>query len=168
MPILPFLKQETKREIKQGPAMVRAMEPVPSMSHEWLVMPEDARTTQTPSEMTGEDGAKKEDDDPETEVKDEYFKKYVLSGKGRDPEEKINEAWKEVNYHNLVLIAVGDYIVNKAKNIQTVVKKWGLSFSAIQLVMSWKKEHSVGGRQYDKRKGSAKSEEKEEPIQKSK
>ena len=31
---------------------------------------------------------------------DEYFKKYVLSGKGRDPEEMINEACKEVNYQN--------------------------------------------------------------------
>ena len=34
--------------------------------------------------------------------------------------------------------------------------------------MLWKKEHSVGGRQYNKRKRSAKSEEKEGPIQKSK
>ena len=86
-------------------------------------------------------------------------------GKGRDPEEKINEACKEINYFNLlVLIAVGDYTVNKAKNIQIVVKKWGLSFSAIQWAMSWKKEHSVRGRQYGKRKKSAASEEKEEPT----
>ena len=77
---------------------------------------------------------------------DGYFKKYVLSGKGRDPEEKINEACKEINYCNLlVLIAVGDYMVNKATNIQTVAKKWGLSFSAIQWAMLQKKEHSGGG-----------------------
>ena len=103
------------------------------------------------------------------EVMDEYFRKYVLSGKGKDPEEKINAACKEVNYCNLLLlIAVVDYIVNKAKNIQTVAKKWGLSFSAIQQAISWKKEHSVGRRQYDKRKRSAKSEEEEKPAQKSK
>ena len=59
MPILPLLKQETKMEIKQGPAMVRAMEPVPSMSHERLVMPEDARTAQTPLEVTEEEDIKK-------------------------------------------------------------------------------------------------------------
>ena len=137
------------------------MKPVPSTSHEWPVTPVDVRTAQAPSEMTEEEGNKKEDDDTETEVTDEYFKKYVLSGKGKDPEEKSNEACKEVNYRNLlVFIAVGDYIVNKVKNIQTVAKKWGLSFSAIQWAMSWKKEHSAGGRQYDKRKRSAKSEEK--------
>ena len=71
-----------------------------------------------------EEGDEKEDDDTETEVVDEYIRKYILPGKGKDPEEKINAACKKVNYHNLlVVIAVGDYIVNKAKNIQTVVKK---------------------------------------------
>ena len=165
MPTIPFLKMEMKMEIKQGPAMDRTMEPVPSMSLGQPVMPVDTRTSQAPLEVTGEEGDEKEDDDTETEVVDQYFKKYILLCKGKDPEEKINEAYKEVNYHNLlVLIAVGDYIVNKAKNIQSVAKKWGLSFSAIQQVTLWKKEHSVGGRQYDKRKRSAKSEEKEEPV----
>ena len=153
----------------QGTAIDKTMEPVPSMSHERLVMPADMGTAQAPSEVTGEEGDKKEDDDAETKVMDEYFRKYVLSGKRKDPEEKISEACKEVNYCNLlVLIAVGDYIVNKAKNIQTVAKKWGLSFSTIQWAMSWKKEHSVGERQYDKRKRSAKIEEEEQPVQKSK
>ena len=114
-----------KIEIKQGPAIDRSMEPIPSMSHEWPVTPVDVRTAQAPSEVRGEEGNKK-DDDTETEVTDEYFKKYMLLGKGKDPEEKINKACKEVNYHNLlILIAVGDYIINKAKNIQAVVKKWG-------------------------------------------
>ena len=49
-----------------------------------------------------------------------------------------------------------------------VAKQWGLSFSTIQQAMSWKKEHSVEGRQYGKRKKSATSEEKEEPTRKSK
>ena len=63
----------------------------------------------------------------------------MLSGKGKNPKEKIQEACKEINYRNLVvLITVGDYVVNQARNIKEVAKKWGLSFSAIQRVMSRK------------------------------
>ena len=77
----------------------------------------------------------------------------MLSGKEKNPEEKIHEACKEINYRNLVvLIAVSDYVVNQARNIKEVAKKWGLSFSAIQRAMSRKREHSVGGRQYAKKK----------------
>ena len=79
----------------------------------------------------------------------------MLTGKGKGPEEKINEACKEINYKNLlVLVAVGDYIINKPRNIKELAKKWGLSFSSIQSAMSRKKKHSVGGRQYAKRKRS--------------
>ena len=116
-------------------------------------MPEVARPAQMPMEEVRQEAAEKEDDEPEAEVTDEYFKKYVLSGKGRDHKEKINEACKEINYHNrLVLIAMGDCMVNKAKNIQMVAMKWGLSFSVIQWAISWKKEHSLGGKQYGKKK----------------
>ena len=77
----------------------------------------------------------------------------MLSGRGKNPKEKIQEACKEINYRNLVvLIAVRDYVVNQAKNIKEVTKKWGLSFSAIQRAMSRKREHSVGRRQYTKKK----------------
>ena len=96
------------------------------------------------------------EDEPDEENINEYFKKYILSGKGKGAEEKIQEACKEINYRILVVpITVGDYIVNKAKNIKEVTKKWGLSFSAVQHAMSCKKEHSVGGRQYAKRKRMA-------------
>ena len=153
MPILPYLKQGMKMENEQDPAMNKAMEPEPSMSHEQSVITEGVRTIPTPSEVMEEEAAKQEDDEPKAEVTDEYFKKYILLGKGRDPEEKISEACKEINYHNLlVLKVVGDYTINKARNIQMVAKKWRLSFSAIQQAMSWKKEHSIGGRQYRKRK----------------
>ena len=47
---------------------------------------------------------------------------------------------------------MGDCIVNKPQNIKELAKKWGLSFSLIQRAMSGKKKHSVGGRQYTKRK----------------
>ena len=57
----------------------------------------------------------------------------MLTGKGKGPEEKIQEACKEINYQNLVvLIGVGDYVVNQAKNIKEAAKKWGLLFSAVQ------------------------------------
>ena len=57
----------------------------------------------------------------------------MLTGKGKNPEEKIQEACKEINYRNLVvLIMVGDYVVNQAKNIKEVARKWGLLFSAVQ------------------------------------
>ena len=80
-----------------------------------------------------EETVEKEEDEPKVQVTDEYFKKYILTGKGKDPEEKIDKACKEINYQNLVvLIAVGDYIINKAKNIKEIAKKWGLSFSSIQ------------------------------------
>ena len=63
----------------------------------------------------------------------------MLSGKGKNPKEKIQEACKEINYRNLVvLIAVGNYVVNQARNIKEVTKKWGLSFSTIQRAMSRK------------------------------
>ena len=81
MLILPFPKQETNKENKQDPAMDKAMEPVPSKSCGQSVIPEGARTVQTPSEVIEEEAAKREDDEPEAEVTDEYFKKYVLSGK---------------------------------------------------------------------------------------
>ena len=91
----------------------------------------------------------------------------MLSGRGKNPEEKIQEACKEINYRNLVVfIVVGDYVVNQAKNIKEVTKKWGLSFSAIQRAMSRKQEHSVGGRQYTKKKKVA--EKQGDPVKRSK
>ena len=75
----------------------------------------------------------KKDDEPKEESVNEYFRKYILTGKGKSPEDKIQEACKEINYRNLViLIAVGDYVVNQARNIKEVAKKWGLSFSGVQ------------------------------------
>ena len=63
------------------------------------------------AERTTEEG----DGKPNESTVDEYFQKYMLSGKGKNPEEKIQEACKEINYRNLVvLIAVDDYIMNQA------------------------------------------------------
>ena len=86
----------------------------------------------------------------ETEKTNSY-QHYVMTGKGDAPEQKVNKAVKELNYHNmLVVIAVGDKAINNIGSICAVAKKWGLSYSIIQRAISGMKEHCHGGRQYDK------------------
>ena len=103
MLILPFVKQEAKAESKQDP-----VEPLSSTTQEWTATPEGPRVTQDPTKVVEEETVEKEEDEPEVEVTDEYFRKYILTGKGKDPKAKINKACKEINYPNLVvLIAIG-------------------------------------------------------------
>ena len=152
LPILPAVKQELKAE-KSETAKTTETEPVPGTSQELPAAEAGESAVVPPEEVTTQLTVEEKEDEPDEENVNEYFKKYVLSGKGKGPKEKIQEACKEINYQNLVvLIAGGDYIVNKAKNIKEVTKKWGLSFSVVQRAMSCMKEHSVGGRQYAKRK----------------
>ena len=166
LPVLPMLKQEVKKE-KVEITNVAEIELVPGTSTEWPAA-EAEKTTEEPTreaivEWTTEEG----NDEPNKSTVDEYFQKYMLSGKGKNPKEKIQEACKEINYRNLVvLIAVGDYVVNQARNIKEVANKWGLSFSTIQRAMSRKREHSVGGRQYTKKKKV--KEKQEDPVKRSK
>ena len=93
MLILPLVKQEAKAESKQDLA-----EPLPSTTQEQIAILEGPRVTQDPTEVMEEETVEKEEDKPEVEVTDEYFRKYILTGKGKDPEAKINEACKEINY----------------------------------------------------------------------
>ena len=153
LPVLLALKQELKAE-KSETATTTETEPIPGTSQEPAAAEAEEPAEMPPEEVITEPTVEEKEDEPDEENVNEYFKKYVLSGKGKGPKEKIQEACKEINYQNLVvLIAVEDYyIVDKAKNIKEVAKKWGLSFSAVQYAMSHKKEHSVGGRQYTKRK----------------
>ena len=132
LPVLPILKQEVKKE-KAETADVIEIKPVPGISTERPA----ARAEKSMEEPTGEVivewTMEEEDDEPNESSVDEYFQKYMLSGKGKNPEEKIQEACKEINYRNLVvLIAVSDYVVNQARNIKEVAKRWGLSFSATE------------------------------------
>ena len=162
LPVLPILKQEVKKE-KAETADVIEIELVPGTSTEWLA----ARAEKSTGEAIVEQTTKEGDDEPNDSSADEYFQKYMLSGKGKNPEEKIQEACKEINYRNLVvIIAVGNYVVNQARNIKEVAKKWGLSFSAIQRAMSRKREHSIGRRQYAKKKKAV--EKQGHPIKRSK
>ena len=87
---------------------------------------------------------------PETEKTDSY-QHYVMTGKGDTPEQKVNKAVKELNYHNmLVVIAVGDKTINNIGSVRAVAEKWGLSYSIVQRAISGMKEHCQGGRQYNK------------------
>ena len=152
LPVLPILKQEVKTE-KAETTDVIEIESVPGTLTEWLAAGAEETTGEQAGEVIVEQTTEEGDDEPNESSVDEYFQKYKLSGKGRSPEEKIQEACKEINYRNLVvLITVGDYIVNHARNIKGVTKKWGLSFSTIQRAMSRKHEHSIGGRQYAKKR----------------
>ena len=166
LPILPIQKQEMKMEKTEAAKTVEA-EPMPGISVEQPAADAEKLVEEPTEEAMVEPTAEEKDDEPEEENINEYFRKYILTRKGKGPEEKIQEACKEINYPNLViLIAVRDYIINQAKNIKEVAKKWDLSFSAVQRVMSRKQELSVSGRQYAKRKKAAKKQEG--PAKKSK
>ena len=135
LPVLPILKQEVKKE-KVETADVVEIELVPGTSTDRPTAGAEKSTEEPTEEAIVEWTTEEGDDEPNKSTVDEYFQKYMLSGKGKNPKEKIQEAYKEINYRNLVvLIAVGDYIVNQARNIKEVTKKWGLSFSAIQRAM---------------------------------
>ena len=136
LPILPILKQEVKKE-KAEVAEVIEIEPMPGTSTELPTAGSEKPTEQVTGEVMEGQIAEREDDEPSKGSKDKYFQRYGLTGKGKDPEEKVQQACKEINFRNLLmLIAVGDYIVNQARNIKETAKKWGLSFSSIQRAMS--------------------------------
>ena len=162
LPILPIQKQEMKMEQTEATKTVEA-EPMPGISVEQPAAEAEKPVEEPTEEAMMEPTIEERDDEPEEENVNEYFRKYILTRKGKGPKEKIQEACKEINYQNLViLITVWDYVVN----IKEVAKKWGLSFSAVQRVMSRKWEHSVGGRQYAKRKKAV--EKQEGPAKKNK
>ena len=98
----------------------------------------DAGTSKKAMKTTGEMGAKPE--------KVKQYNRYVLSGKGETPKQKVNEVVKDINYHNMVVvIAVGDRTINNVGSICTVAEKWGLSFSVVQQAFSGIREHRQGG-----------------------
>ena len=138
LPVLPILKQEVKKEKAETVDVIK-IEPVPGTSTDWLAAGAEKSKEEPTGEAIVEQTMEEGDDEPNESSVDQYFRKYMLSRKGKNPKEKIQEACKEINYRNLVvLIAVGDYVVNQARNIKEVAKKWGLSFSAIQRAMSRK------------------------------
>ena len=78
-------KQEAKAENKQDP-----VEPLPSTSQDQAATPEEPKDAQAPTQVMEEEIAEKGEDEPDVEITNEYFRKYVLTGKGKGPKEKIN------------------------------------------------------------------------------
>ena len=108
LPILPIQKQEMKVEKTEAAKTVQA-EPVPGMSAEQPAAEAEKPVEEPTEEAMVEPTSEEKDDEPKEENVNEYFRKYILTRKGKGPEEKIQEACKEINYRNLViLIAVGD------------------------------------------------------------
>ena len=113
LPVLPILKQEGKKK-KAEVADVIEIEPAPGTSTEQPAAGSEKSTKQMTGEVMEEQIVEREDDELSKGSKDEYFQRYMLTGKGKNPEEKVQQACKEINFRNLiVLIVVGDYIVNQ-------------------------------------------------------
>ena len=97
LPILPIQKQEIKMEKTEAASTVEA-EPVPGTSVEQPAAEAEKLVEEPMEEVMVEPTAEEKDDEPEEENVNEYFRKYILTGKGRGPEERIQEACKEINY----------------------------------------------------------------------
>ena len=97
LPILLALKQEMKIE-KTEMAKTTEAEPVPGTSVEPPTAEAEKPAEELMEEVMIELTAEEKEDEPKEENRYEYFKKYVLTGKGKGPEEKIQEACKEINY----------------------------------------------------------------------
>ena len=114
LPVLPIQKQEMKGQKAKATNVVE-VEPVPGTSVEQPAAEAEKSVEKSTEEGMVEPTMEGKDDEPKEENVDKYFRKYKLTRKGKGPEEKIQEACKEINYRNLVvLIAVGDYIINQA------------------------------------------------------
>ena len=73
-------------------------EPVPGTSPELPAAEAERLVEVPPEEVIAEPTAEEKEDEPDEENVNEYFKKYILTSKGKDLEEKIQEACKEINY----------------------------------------------------------------------
>ena len=64
------------------------------------------------AEASGKTIESEKEPSPEAKRIDSY-QHYIMTGKGDTPEQKVNEAVKELNYHNiLVVMVVGDKTIN--------------------------------------------------------
>ena len=97
LPILPIQKQEVKMEKTEVTSVVE-VEPVPGTSAEQPAAAAEKSVEKLTEEAMVEPTTEGKDDEPKEENVDKYFRKYKLTGKGKGPEEKIQEACKEINY----------------------------------------------------------------------
>ena len=130
-------EQERTTEVQVTPGMPPVVEIDTNLEKE-VDIEKDAETSKKAMKTTGETGAKPE--------KVKQYNRYILSGKGETPRQKVNEVVKDINYHNMVVvIAVGDRTNNNVGSICTMAEKWGLSFSVVQQALSGIKEHRQRG-----------------------
>ena len=130
-------EQERTTEIPTTPRMLLVVEVDMNLEKE-INTEKDAETSKKVTKKTGQTGAELE------RVK--HYNRYVLSGKGETPKQKVNEVVKDINYHSkVVVIAVSDRTINNVGSICTSAEKWGLSFSVVQGTLSRIKEHRQGG-----------------------
>ena len=73
-------------------------EPVPGISTEQPTTEAEEPIEEPMEEVMVEPTPGEKDVEPEEESVNEYFKRYVLTGKGKSPEDKIQEACNEINY----------------------------------------------------------------------
>ena len=87
LPILPALKQELKAKRTETGKMTET-EPVPGTSQEPPAAEAEKPAEVPPEEVIAEPTAEEKEDESKEGNVNEYFKKYVLTGKGKGPEEK--------------------------------------------------------------------------------
>ena len=97
MPILPIQKQEMKMDKTETAKTIKA-EPVPGTSTEQPAAEAEKPIEELMEEAMVEPTPEEKDDEPKEESISEYFRRYVLTRKGKSPEDKIQEACKEINY----------------------------------------------------------------------
>ena len=98
LPILPIQKQEMKMEKTEATKTVEA-EPMPGTSAEQPTAGAEKPIEQPMKEVMVELTVEEKDDESEEEGSvNEYFRKYILTRKGKSPKDKIQEACKEINY----------------------------------------------------------------------
>ena len=97
LPILPIQKQEVKMEKTETARTVEA-EPIPGTSTEQPTAEAEEPVEEPMEEVMVEPTPGGKDVEPEEESVSEYFKRYVFTSKGKSPEDKIQEACKEINY----------------------------------------------------------------------
>ena len=97
LPVLPILKQEIKKE-KAEVADVIEIEPAPGTLTEQLPAGSEKSTKQTTREVMEEQIVEREDDELSKGSKDEYFQRYMLTGKGKILKKRYNRPAKKLTF----------------------------------------------------------------------
>ena len=80
-------------EKREATKTVKA-EPVPGTSAEQPAAAAEKLVEEPTEEVMVEPNVEEKDDEPKEENVNEYFRKYIVTGKGKGPKEKIQEACK--------------------------------------------------------------------------